>query len=239
MVGAEPWGDRGASEAIELRARRRPAGRAVDPRKLRVRTARGRSMLELEGGCAITTTKARPDQRGLWARARARPWRLAAVAAVALAALAVVLVWFQPQRLLYDVSVDEGFPPAEADGAGDDVSDDAVVLARGDFASRSRYDVTGTAVVYELADGSRTLRLEDFESTNGPRLHVYLSAADQAEGDAALAEDYVDLGRLRGNVGNQNYDVGPDVDLATYDTVVIWCKPFSVGFGAADLASEG
>ena len=111
-----------------------------------------------------------------------------------------------------------------------------VGLASGDFISRSRYTVTGDATVYELEDGSRTLRLEDFESTNGPNLFVYLTSADADAPDADLDGDFIDLGALRGNVGNQNYDIPADVDLEVYDTVVIWCRPFAVAFGAADLS---
>ena len=108
-------------------------------------------------------------------------------------------------------------------------------LSSGGFESRNRYTVTGEATVYELEDGSRTLRLEPFESTNGPDLYVYLTTADHADDDDALAADVVDLGDLRGNIGSQNYQIPDDVDLDVYDTVVIWCERFTVSFGAADL----
>jgi hypothetical protein len=109
-------------------------------------------------------------------------------------------------------------------------------LSSGGFESRNRYTVTGEATVYELEDGSRTLRLEPFESTNGPDLYVYLTTADHAHDDDALAADFVDLGDLRGNIGSQNYPIPDDVDLDAYDTVVIWCERFTAAFGAADLA---
>ena len=108
-------------------------------------------------------------------------------------------------------------------------------LLSGSFESRNRYTVTGGAAVFELPDGSRTLRLEPFESTNGPDLYVYLTAADHADSDDQLDADFVDLGDLRGNIGNQNYDIPSEVDLAVYDTVVIWCRRFTTSFGAADL----
>jgi hypothetical protein len=111
-------------------------------------------------------------------------------------------------------------------------------LSSGGFESRNRYTVTGEATVYELEDGSRTLRLEPFESTNGPDLYVYLTAADHADDDDALAADFVDLGELRGNIGSQNYQIPDDVDLDSYDTVVVWCERFTVSFGAADLESS-
>jgi hypothetical protein len=108
-------------------------------------------------------------------------------------------------------------------------------LATGSFVSRNRYTVTGTASAYQLEDGQRLLRLEDFESTNGPDLFVYLTVAGASEDDAALDADFVDLGVLSGNIGNQNYVIPADVDLDRYDSVVIWCRRFTTSFGVADL----
>ena len=204
-----------------------------------------------------------------WNRLRARPWLAGGAAALMLGGVVFVLVWFQPQALLFDTVVDEEFPAID-DAAADetpetgetDPPDDAredeedepdpetddeedaeadepagpVMLATGSFESRNRYTVTGQTSVFELEDGSRTLRLEDFESTNGPDLYVYLTAADHADTDEELDRDVVDLGELRGNVGNQNYEVPADVDLNHYDTVVIWCLRFTSSFGAADIA---
>ena len=135
---------------------------------------------------------------------------------------------------------DDADDPDDPDGSDDaDAEDDRptepVELASGTFESRNRYTVTGGAAVFELPDGSRTLRLEPFESTNGPDLYVYLTAADHADSDDELDADFVDLGDLRGNIGNQNYDIPSEVDLAVYDTVVIWCRRFTTSFGAADL----
>jgi hypothetical protein len=116
-----------------------------------------------------------------------------------------------------------------------EVTSEPVALATGSFTSRNRYTVTGDATTYRLEDGSRVLRLEELMSSNGPDLYVYLTAADSADSDADLDADWVDLGRLTGNIGNQNYAIPDDVDLDRYDTVVIWCRRFSSGFGAADL----
>lgn len=91
------------------------------------------------------------------------------------------------------------------------------------------HDARGTAKVLERAGGGQVLRLEDFFSTNGPELHVYL-AADTTDGD------YVDLGILKGNRGDQNYDIPEGTDLSRHGTVLIWCKPFGVLFGSAELA---
>jgi hypothetical protein len=178
--------------------------------------------------------------------------RLLLVAAVAIPALVVILVWFAPQALLFDDVVDEGFPvggPAVQEdvapdpAAGDDAepaevepaASGPVELATGSFVSRNRYTVTGTATTYRLQDGQRLLRLEDFESTNGPDLFVYLTAAGAGDDDDVLDVDFVDLGVLSGNIGNQNYVIPAGVDLDRYTTVVIWCRRFTSSFGVADL----
>jgi len=93
----------------------------------------------------------------------------------------------------------------------------------------------GKATIYQLADGSRTLRLEDFDATNGPDLFVVLSpnANPAADGIGAAA---MRLAALKGNQGNQNYALAADVDLGQYKSVVIWCRAFNVVFGYATLA---
>ena len=233
------------------------------------------------------------DAAGTQPSARRPPWRrpaVVAIAGLAAVALVVVLVLFQPQRLLYDVAVDDEFPAVEdADASSDPVEEpeveepadevdrsveteenadpasevhpqeegddgdqhdpaseepateqptDPVALATGTFESRNRYTTTGTATAFELPDGTRTLRLEDFETTNGPDLYVYLTVGDASDSDEDLDVDFVDLGDLRGNVGNQNYPIPDDVDLDRYDTVVIWCLRFTSSFGVADLTAD-
>lgn len=109
------------------------------------------------------------------------------------------------------------------------------VLAEGSFVPRD-HPASGTARV--LGDGTdqRFLRFEDFATDNGPDLNVYLSTAPADADQGAFDDDFVDLGDLQGNVGDQNYEVPADVDLSRYRTVVIWCVRFGVAFGAADLA---
>ena len=91
------------------------------------------------------------------------------------------------------------------------------------------HNAEGQAKVIRLGDGSNFLRLEDFRSTNGPDLYVYLSTDKSAS-------DFVNLGRLKGNVGDQNYEIPDGTDLSKYDTALIWCQAFSVLFGSADLS---
>jgi hypothetical protein len=108
------------------------------------------------------------------------------------------------------------------------------VEVQGQFISRE-HDTSGHAAI--LTDGSqRFLRLTDFSTSNGPDVHVYLTAGVPANGpQSAFDDDFVELGGLKGNVGDQNYEVPADAD-ARYRTAVIWCDRFNVVFGAADLA---
>jgi hypothetical protein len=109
-----------------------------------------------------------------------------------------------------------------------------ITVVEGTFIDRS-HPTRGTAKV--ITDGSeqRFLRFENFRTDNGPDLNVYLSTAapDGPAGD--FDEDFIDLGDLKGNVGDQNYEIRAEVDLKRYSTVVIWCVRFSVAFGAAQL----
>ncbi len=108
------------------------------------------------------------------------------------------------------------------------------VVAEGDFRPLA-HDARGTALVIEAADGNSYLRFEDFEVENGPDLKVYLSRAEADALEIELDDDIVDLGDLKGNIGNQNYLVPRSVDLAEYRSVVVWCRRFSVGFAVAPL----
>jgi hypothetical protein len=90
------------------------------------------------------------------------------------------------------------------------------------------HNAEGMAKVVPLQDGSNILRLENLRVTNGPDLYVYL-ATDKS------ASDFVSLGKLKANNGNQNYNIPSETDLTKYDTVLIWCRPFSVLFGSAEL----
>lgn len=93
------------------------------------------------------------------------------------------------------------------------------------------HDAQGIAKVIPVESGGNVLRLEDLVVTNGPDLYVYLSTDKSAS-------DFVNLGRLKANIGNQNYPIPAGTDMTKYDTVLIWCKAFSVLFGSADLTSH-
>lgn len=90
------------------------------------------------------------------------------------------------------------------------------------------HNAEGQAKVLKLGDSTNFLRLEDFKATNGPDLYVYLSTDKSAS-------DFVNIGRLKGNVGDQNYEIPDVTDLSKYDTALVWCQAFSVLFGSAEL----
>jgi len=152
-----------------------------------------------------------------------------------------VLVWFQPQQAFLNRTVNEtlpvGQPSASTGPSGSQAPPDSVeaTLASGRFRSLEHH-TAGRALLVRLADGTVILRFESLDTLNGPDLHVYLSEVP-AGGDArAYGERFVDVGKLKGNRGNQNYRLPPNVDFSRYRSAVIWCKRFTVGFGVAPLS---
>ena len=171
---------------------------------------------------------------------RRRTW-VWLVAGVLVVLAAVTLVWFQPQKLFYDNRVDEALPSVAAQ-TGTEPSGSAtapptgpVEVAAGTFVSRE-HETHGTARVLRLPDGRLIVRFENFSTSNGPVLVVWLSKNPAHGEDAAFPRHYVDLGPLKGNIGDQNYDIPAGVDPTGYTSVVVWCDRFDVSFGAADLA---
>ena len=180
--------------------------------------------------CALVAgklVKGRPDLR--W------PVRLTTIAVSA-----AVLAWVG-YTTFSDKEVDErvvtGVRAQAAQGSGSAGSESSppsarrpqnVEVARGTFRRLSHGPSRGTAAVVELADGGRRLTLRRFETDNGPDLRVYL-ATDES------AREFRDLGALKGNKGDQQYEVPRGVDVSRYDTVLIWCRAFSVGFAEAQL----
>ncbi|HEU0252621.1 MAG TPA: DM13 domain-containing protein [Pyrinomonadaceae bacterium] len=154
--------------------------------------------------------------------------KMLVVLAVAMAGIAAWYL-FRPERLVIDQRVNEQFPTASAASNK---------LASGQFHSGA-HETKGTATVFQLADGKKTLRLTDFATSNGPDVHVYLVAAQDAkDNDAVTKAGFLDLGSIKGNIGDQNYELPADADLAKYRAVTIWCKRFSVNFGTAPLMND-
>lgn len=144
---------------------------------------------------------------------------------------AVLWHLFRPELLFIDRHTNEAPPMVAA-------AMPAPVLARGTFHSDA-HETAGRALLQRTASGT-VLRLEGFSTSNGPDVRVYLVAADSIEGSGTVKRaETIDLGALKGNVGNQNYVVPAGIDLARYKAVSIWCRRFSVNFGAAVLGHAG
>ncbi|MEW2265494.1 DM13 domain-containing protein [Streptomyces sp. NPDC047853] len=168
------------------------------------------------------------------------------VLASAVAGAAFGLYWFQPWKLWQDETVDEALPGAVAaappSAAAPVPSPDRGAgprtLAGGDLVSHE-HTTSGTAELVRLADGSHVIRLADLDTSSGPDLRVWLTDAPVKEGKVGwhVFDDgeYVDLGGLKGNKGNQNYLVPSSVDPTRYTSVSVWCDRFDVSFGAAEL----
>ena len=141
------------------------------------------------------------------------------IGVVVVGIIAAAVIGYTSSPLFFDVTVNEEMPAA------------ALTIPMGKFigVGDGIHDAQGDVLIIESDDGSRFLRFENFKATNGPDLFVYL-ATDET------AEDFVNLGMLKGNIGNQNYMIPPGADLSNHDTVLIWCKQFSVLFGSAKLA---
>jgi hypothetical protein len=108
----------------------------------------------------------------------------------------------------------------------DDMPGKATILAQGDFHPRV-HSVQGQALLIE--EGSKKiLRFEDFETDNGPRLHIYLSSD---LGD----DDFIDLGEIKATKGNVNYELPDNIDTTKYNKVLVWCVPFKVLFSYAEI----
>jgi Electron transfer DM13 len=148
---------------------------------------------------------------------------------VGIVGLAIGWYAFRPELLFVNKQVNERFPTDASVASG------PVSLAKGNFKSLA-HETKGVATIYKLADGKQTLRLTEFETSNGPDVHVYLTAAEVAKGSEAIkAAGFIDLGSMKGNQGDQNYDIPANVDLSKYKNVAIWCARFSVNFGQAPL----
>ncbi|MBI2648511.1 MAG: DM13 domain-containing protein [Thaumarchaeota archaeon] len=130
------------------------------------------------------------------------------------------VVYWLASPLFYDVQVNESPSPSE----------DLTNLAVGTFIDADSFHRTsGNATVIRTNNGSQILRLSNFRTTNGPDLFVYF-ATD------TTGKDIVNLGQLKGNIGDQNYDIPSNVDLSRYRYVLIWCRAFAVLFGSAQLS---
>ncbi|MDQ3670080.1 MAG: DM13 domain-containing protein [Actinomycetota bacterium] len=152
---------------------------------------------------------------------------------------AAVVGGFLAWSTLRDKTVDEKVVTGRAASgteteaaAGEAPPSGNVTLAGGKFRGIA-HETVGRAAVVKLESGERKLTLTGFETDAGPDLFVYLVAGGNPED----TDSHKSLGSLKGNKGNQQYTIPAGVDLGKYDTVVIWCRAFSVAFGAAELSA--
>lgn len=164
--------------------------------------------------------------------ARRRPaTRLALAVGYGLAAAVAVTLLGLPSLRDHEVSefVATGVPPTGVWHAG------SVELSAGSFDALAHPGM-GRAAIVEVPDGRRVLTFTDFSTRNGADLRVYLVGDDPAAG---RLDGAVHVGRLKGNRGDQQYELPTDLDPTRYSHVVIWSQAFAIGFTSATLAPAG
>jgi pentapeptide MXKDX repeat protein len=154
-------------------------------------------------------------------------------------ALAALAAAFSVQSSVYAQE------PMKQDGMKQDKMQDdkmmhagkAKTLVTGKFHGKV-HKTEGRATIYQEADGKLVLRLTNFKTSNGPDVHVILVATTDAMDDANFLKDNtekLELGKLKGNEGDQNYEIPAGTDLTKFRTVSIYCERFNANFGAAPL----
>lgn len=182
------------------------------------------------------------------------------------AGAALALIWFQPQKLFIDARVDETLPGFDAAAATTTTTTPPTTTTQPGSTSSTAttsstttstttttappgpvtlhqsmfievgHAGTGDVLVVELPDGSRLIRFENLDVSNGPDLRVILSPSPLVDDRNAYDDgDFLDLGPLKGNQGNQNYEIPADASLEDYATVAIWCRRFNYTFNAATI----
>ena len=193
----------------------------------------------------------RKPGRGAGPGRRWSPGRLARrhpfISATALIGAGLVifgLLWFQPQKLFLNKTVNDPVPgvietapagEASRNPTADQSSSPGLqVVGSGSFRSLE-HATTGRAIVLRRPAGRLILRLERLSTSNGPDLRVYLSHVPASNDLHAYQTGFIDLGALKGNRGSQNYAIPAGTDLSAFKSAVIWCRRFAVGFGVAPL----
>ena len=133
-------------------------------------------------------------------------------------------LWYAFSPLLFDEVVTETLTEAQ-------------VVAVGAFRDADRsHKGTGTAKLVALPSGNHEIQFTEFQVTNGPDLEVWLSAHPDPESKRDVTDnEWLALGQLKGNVGDQAYAIPAGTDIAAYNSVVIWCEMFGVLFSPAAL----
>jgi hypothetical protein len=198
-----------------------------------------------------------------WIRRNPNITMMGAIVGVAL--LVFAFVWFEPHKAFIDERVDETIPRAatvtpttsvpsttpesSAATTSAPVDETPVVLTTPDpvvtypvlLSENTLIDVahggSGSVLVLELEDGSRVLRFENLDVLNGPDLVVILSDRSLSGADDYTDGEYLILGELKGNIGNQNYEIPADIDLSEWVTAAIWCRRFNTTFNVASITA--
>jgi hypothetical protein len=187
----------------------------------------------------------RPGRRWSPGRLARRHPFISAAAVIGAGLVIFVLAWFQPQQLFLNKTVNEPVPGVIQTAPAGDANRNPTALqspAPGPQALRSggfrslEHPTTGRAIVLRRPAGRLILRLERLSTSNGPDLRVYLSHVPASADLHAYRTEFIDLGALKGNQGNQNYAIPAGTDLSAFKSAVIWCRRFAVGFGVASLS---
>jgi hypothetical protein len=136
---------------------------------------------------------------------------------------------FRPEKLFINQKVNEAAPMA--------LSSEPEALFTAKLEGKV-HQTSGRATIYKSADGKKYLRLSDFATSNGPDVHVLLARTEDKALESEVVQgslDSVELGALKGNQGDQNYDLPAAVDLNKYQAVVIYCERVHAIFGLARL----
>lgn len=143
----------------------------------------------------------------------------------------------EKQRAMMNEIMEAAAAAPDRAAAEDMPSSAPTVIASGEFVDADAiHKGSGQAIVYGLGDGRHVVRFENFRTTNGPALVVYLSKHPApARASDVTERGFISLGKLKGNIGNQNYTVPPGTDIGEYNSVVIWCELFDVLFSPAAL----
>ena len=201
----------------------------------------------------------RPIQWALATRVR----QIVTIGLVVAAIPAIALAWWLGSPLFLNKTVDEQFPrtvgaqiPADVTRAEVEMVMEtmakvpntmmeampeamaaAQIVSSGPLRGADRFHLgSGQATIYSVPEGGHVLRLENLDVTNGPALVVLLSAhPDPKSRDELNGAHYIELAKLKGNRGNQNYDLPEGSDASQWKSVVIYCKPFHVIFSVAPL----
>ncbi|EJS62377.1 hypothetical protein CN425_04740 [Bacillus cereus] len=146
------------------------------------------------------------------------------------------ILWslFRPEKLFIDKNVNEALPQTEIKSKESQLQEQ--IVTKGQF-QNGVHETAGVATIYQLADGKHILRLTNFSTSNGPDVRVVLVPTKQLKNNEDVKNyKYIELGKLKGNKGDQNYEIPNEIDVSTYGAVSVWCKRFNENFGAAYFA---